>query len=868
MMNNSRHPLELAPDDLRRVTKPSNLGFQTTAELGPAPEIVGQDRAREAIDFALRMRDNHYNLFVTGVPGTGRQTTVLRAVERAAQERPAPRDWCYVRNFARPQEPRALALPAGNGPQFARDVEAFVRDCRFALHRAFRYRYKTQVAEVVQDIAARHDELAAAITEKARRLGLALKPLPQMARRIARQDGPVRAREPSALFPAAQALSRQSGAGATGLSVGAVGGARLSSLPPSLRANESLPSAEPEHQPPGVQDAWDTAFGQMVAELETLDDEALGRIQRFTPRVAAATVRPLADALIARYADLSDVVQFIRALAANIMEHADLLRQLDDAAADVDGSDEGEDSRPGAADGANGGTAALDALMDRLDVRARLAVPRLYQVNVLVTHAANAHAPIVHEARPTAGNLLGRTEVAVLDGQPYTDHLMIQAGAVHRANDGYLIVHALDLARDLEHPVHAGNVLSPWEAIRQTLHFETITPDSGEGGLRPQPIPANIRIIVIGDFDLYLGFLTEDPEFRQLFKMRADFDSEMPCTPQNQAAYAAFVGDAARAAGGPPLAAEAVALLIEEGSRWVSHQERLSTRFGDVRDLTQEACYWARTTSAVAVTRQHVLQAIRARERRLGLQSEKERRDIQEGLVRIETTGLAVGQINGLSASPLEEYVTALYYPDGLPLRITARTWAGLAGVVDIAREIDQSDTSHDKGVLSLIGFLSGRFAQDFPLSFGASLSFEQEDDGTSGDSASAAELFALLSDLAKAPIKQSLAVTGALGQRGEIQPIGGVNYKIEGFFRVCRERGLTGEQGVIIPRANARDLMLRDEVVEAVRQGQFHIYAIDDIDQGIPLLMDRPAKEINERVLARLRAYGKRVRTYGPGAR
>jgi predicted ATP-dependent protease len=407
--------------------------------------------------------------------------------------------------------------------------------------------------------------------------------------------------------------------------------------------------------------------------------------------------------------------------------------------------------------------------------------------------------------------------------------------------------------------------------MRQTLHFETIALDGGGegGGLRPQPIPANIRMIIIGDDATFGTFRRGDPEFSQFFKVRADFDDEMHRTPQNQAAYAAFVADAARAAGGPPLAVEAVALLIEEGSRWVEHQGRLSTRFGDLRDLVQEACYWARTGRAAAVTRQHVIQTTQARERRLGLALELYRELIHEGRIRIETTGHRIGQINGLAVIGNEEYETAaLTYPFGLPTRVTARASPGVAGVVDIAREINRSDHTHAKGVLSLVGYLAGHFAQDFPLSLSASLSFEQEHSKSEGDSASAAELFALLSELAQVPIKQSLAVTGAIGQRGDIQTIGGVNFKIEGFFHVCRERGLTGDQGVIIPRANARDLMLRDEVVEAVRQSQFHIYTIETVEEGIPLLMGKPAKEINERVSAQLRTYSKRVRTYGPGAR
>jgi len=382
-----------------------------------------------------------------------------------------------------------------------------------------------------------------------------------------------------------------------------------------------------------------------------------------------------------------------------------------------------------------------------------------------------------------------------------------------------------------------------------------------------------IKVILIGERETYVAMLELDPEFRQLFKMRADFDVEMPRTPETERVYARVIGATARATSSPPLTADGAALLIEEGARWMEDSRKLSTQLTAVSDLTVEACYWAKKVGATTTTRSHVALAIQARERRFGLLSERMDEAIRDGVVIIATDGEEVGQVNGLSV------LTVSDHSFGKPTRITARVSPGLAGILTIERESAQSGPSHTKGVLILSGYMAGRYAQDFPLSLNASLCFEQVYDDIDGDSASSTELYALLSALADAPIRQSLAVTGSVNQRGEIQAIGGATYKIEGFYQVCRQRpgGLTGKQGVIIPKANVPDLMLREEVVEAVRAGLFHVYAISTIDEGIELLTGIPGGHpdrkgrylegtIGARVSQRLRDYSEKVRAYGLG--
>ncbi|HET9979067.1 MAG TPA: Lon-insertion domain-containing protein, partial [Ktedonobacterales bacterium] len=356
--------------------------------------------------------------------------------------------------------------------------------------------------------------------------------------------------------------------------------------------------------------------------------------------------------------------------------------------------------------------------------------------------------------------------------------------------------------------------------------------------------------------------------FRLLFKVRADFDDEMERDSDADQAYARFAGNVARTSGGPTLTADAVARLIDEGSRWVGKQDRLSTEFGSLRDLTLEACYWAKKDQAETTTAAHVTRAIAARERRSNLSADKYNELLDYRQYVIETSGEVSGQVNGLTLHVSTDHIF------GAPVRITARTSPGVAGVMDIERETAMSGPSHSKGVLILSGFLAGRFAQDTPLSLSASICFEQNYDPVDGDSASSAELYALLSSLSGVPIRQSLAVTGSVNQRGEIQAVGAVTQKIEGFFRLCAARGLTGSQGVLIPRANMRNLVLRDEVVEAARAGQFHIYAISTVDEGMEILTGIPAGRpdpdnrylegtINARVSQILRLYSDRVRAF-----
>jgi lon-related putative ATP-dependent protease len=459
-----------------------------------------------------------------------------------------------------------------------------------------------------------------------------------------------------------------------------------------------------------------------------------------------------------------------------------------------------------------------------------------YRVNVLVDRSETHGAPVVLEQNPTHGNLLGRIEHRPHFGTLLTDFTLIKPGALHRANGGYLLLDAKDVLRNF----------MAWESLKKALKSRAlrIEPPLAElqvvstVSLAPQPIPLAVKVVLIGSPLLYYLLYALDEDFGELFKVKVDFDDSFPRTPETELLYARFVGSRCREEGLRPFAADGVARLVEHGSRLVEHQGRLSARLGLLLDLVREAAYGAEREHHPLVTGADVRQAIAARTRRVNLLEERVGRTITEGTLLLSTTGEAIGQVNGISVVATGDHAF------GRPCRITARAFCGEPGVVDIEREAKLGGRVHSKGVMILTGFLAGRYAREHPLALSASIAFEQQYEEVEGDSASSAELYALLSSLAGIPLAQGLAVTGSVNQQGQIQPVGGVNEKIEGFFDACRRRGLTGAQGVLVPEANVRHLMLREDVAAAVRAGTFHVHAIGTVDEGLAILSGREAGE------------------------
>lgn len=464
---------------------------------------------------------------------------------------------------------------------------------------------------------------------------------------------------------------------------------------------------------------------------------------------------------------------------------------------------------------------------------------RRYEVNLVVDNNKTDGAPVIVEQNPTYNTLFGRLEYEMESGVVFTHFTNIKAGSLHRANGGYLIMQATDLLKNPE----------AWEALKRALRGQEIqivpyaTMDDTRvlaKSLMPEPIPLKVKIILMGSMDVYYLMYQQDEDFSDLFKVRADFDSTMLRNSDNMQEYAHFVATRCHEEKLRHFDRTAVAKVIEFGSRLVNQQTKLSTRFGAVTDLIREASYWAGVNGRAVVTGADVQQTLNERIYRSNRVEEIIQEEILEGTLFIATRGAVVGQVNGLSVMDIGDYSF------GQPGRITARTFMGEGGVIHIERETEMSGPIHEKGVLTLNGYLGGTYAQQQPLSLTASLTFEQNYVGIEGDSASSTELYALLSSLSEIPIKQGIGVTGSVNQRGEVQPIGGVNEKIEGFFRVCCACGLDGEQGVIIPASNVDSLMVHEDVVTAVAQGKFHIWPVRTIDEGIELLTGIPAGELD----------------------
>lgn len=490
-----------------------------------------------------------------------------------------------------------------------------------------------------------------------------------------------------------------------------------------------------------------------------------------------------------------------------------------------------------------------------------------YEVNVLVDNGGLAGKPVVIERNPTYSRLFGRMEKEALFGTLVTDFTMIREGSLHRANGGYLVVPAEELLTNL----------FSWEALKRALrNREIVIEEAGERlglilakGIQPEPVPLDLKVILIGTPFLYHLLYSRDEDFSELFKVKADFDTSMERSDGTVRDYCSFVATVCEEEKLRHLDGPALAKIIEHGSRLAEDQERLSTRFGEISDVIKEASYYAVLENAPRTSAAHVRRAIEERVYRSNLLAEKIRDLIVRGTLRIDVAGKAVGQVNGLSVMDLGDLSF------GRPSRITATVGMGQAGLIDIEREAKLGGPIHTKGVLILAGYLLEKFAQDKPLTLSARLVFEQSYSGVEGDSASSAELYALLSVLSGLPIRQSMAVTGSVNQKGEIQAIGGINEKVEGYFEVCKAIGLTGDQGVLVPESNLRNLMLKEEVLEAIGQGRFHVWAVGNVDEGIEILTGVPAGArnpdgsfpegtVNFLVDRRLRDLAEAMKTFG----
>jgi lon-related putative ATP-dependent protease len=804
--------LRVPAERLRWFCDPAQLPFETTETVPALDGTVGQDRGMDALAFGLEMRPPGFNLFVAGPVGTGRTSATRASVERIAQTRPTPDEWCYVHNFKDPACPHAITLPPGAASRFRDDLSDLVDAARRELRRAFESREYRQLQEQTHRTVGEHrDRLLQEMDERARREGFALSMTPAGVAIVPIVDG------------------RQ------------------------MTADEvaRLPDAERN----GLRERGEQLLAIMrdvLDQVRRLENEARGRMAEQNRQVARFAVGPLLQDLLAKYQAQPLILEHLQQVHDDIVEHAAELRQ--------------EPATPEA--GAGGADAAnRPPMLSQLASDGQAALFDRYAVNVLVDNGDLQGAPVVIEQHPTYYNLLGRIEYRARFGTMNTDFRMIKPGALHRANGGYLVLNALDV---LNSPL-------AWDAIKRTLRAGRIQIENiGEqvtaapaATLRPESIPLDVKVVLIGTPRLYYQLYFLDEDFGQLFRVRADFDTEMARDDEHTASYAAFISRRVRELGLLHFDRGAVAKIAEYGARLADHQGKLSARFDQIADLVDEASHWATKDESRYVLAEHVAKAIDRKTYRSNLIEQNFRDLIEEGTIFIDSTGTRPGTVNGLSTLDIGGYVF------GKPARITVQTALGGDGLINVERETRLSGRIHSKGFLILTSFLMARYAQNRPLAVSARITFEQSYSEIDGDSASSAELYALLSSLSGLPLRQDVAVTGSVSQMGEIQPVGGVNRKIEGFFDVCQARGLTGEQGVMIPAANVQNVTLREDVVEAARQERFHVWAVSTIDEGIEILTGVPAGQrrpdgswedgtVNARVDQRLRAYADSLKEFG----
>ena len=807
------HPFEVPYDKLAWRCDLSFLPFTCTAEMTPLEDFIGQERAIRAIEFGLGVNKPGFNIFVTGLTGTGK-TSIIKAFlkkatsAQAAADSPSPEDWCYVYNFADADRPQALKVRRGWGKVLKADMEQLVQNLVRAAKKMFESDdYAEQRKEMVERLQKEQQAMMEGLMREASSNGFALRMTP---------SGIV-------LLPMKDAKPMQE--------------ADYLALSEAEKKELEERRAELEKKVESTLREGKKLEREIAEKLEAAESQAADYLVRI----------PLAE-LKEKYADYPKVLAYLDGVRDHILKNLGRFK--------------------------GGEPAQVMTPMGPIPIGEPPSDPFLpYRVNVFVDNSEIQGPPIIVETNPTFHNLFGVVEKKPLVGGYVTDFTLIKAGSISRANGGYLVLYDRDVL------FNAG----VWEALQRVIKNRELRieePGTFFGfvppqGLRPDPIPTDTKVIMIGDPYLYRTLASVDPDFRETFKVKADFNFEIDRTQENVTALACFISDYCSREGLRHFDAEAVARVIEQCARKVEDQYKLSTRFSDMVDLLIESNYWAEKEHAELVSGRHVERAVVEKTFRLNLIEKHLQELIAEGTVLVEVEGAVIGQVNGLAVYQMGDFSF------GKPSRITAKTFMGRGGIINIERESKLSGRSHDKGVLILGGYLGGKYAQESPLSLSSTVCFEQSYDGVDGDSASSTELYAILSSLAEVPIKQGIAVTGSVNQNGEVQAIGGVNQKIEGHYDVCRLKGLNGSQGVMIPRANLHNLMLRPDVVEAVKEGKFRVYAVGTIDEGIEVLTGVPAGardggekypdgSINARVEQKLREYTerqKRIASFNAGA-
>lgn len=768
----------LYPEDLKSNCSLDKFDFETTKDLEPLRGIIGQERGTKALQFGLMMNKKGYNIYVSGMSGTGRSSFAYSIAEEFCKKRPVPKDWVYVYNFSNNDSPQALSFEAGKGKEFKKDLEGAINDLRKEIPEKFQgIEYETRMNDIFKVINQKKADIVKKLNEKSTQYGFVYTPSETGLVSIPVKNGkPISEEEYANL---------------------------------SLEEREKLIASYEELRSATVEE---------FDALRILDEELEKSLIQLDKTLASEVVTFQINKLMNKYDGSEKTKNFFERLEMDIMENINRFKKK---------------LTP-----MNYGFPFYENMEESFFTR--------YKVNLFVDNSNLEHAPIINETNPVYINLMGNVEYKSLMGVLTTDFTQIKPGSLHQANGGYIIFQMKEI---LNNPI-------TWEMLKRALKTEEINIENYNrllglaitDSLKPEPIPLDVKVIIIGDNYTYDLLYTYDDDFRKLFKVMADFDVEMNKNSQNLANMGYFIANQCKTNGLKHLDKKAVERIIEYSSRIAEHKDKLSTNFNQIIEILYEADFWANEDKALLINEDHVLRAIDEKISRINKYEEKIDEMFKEGTLILDIDGERVGEINGLAVVGTGEYSF------GKPNKITATVYSGRDGILNIERETKQSGPIHTKGVLTLNGFIGERYAKERPLGVTIGLGFEQSYSYIEGDSASCAELYAILSALSGYPIKQSIAITGSMNQKGRVQPIGGVNEKIEGFFRLCKEIGFTGDQGVIIPRSNVKNLILKDEVVEKVREGKFNIYAIEDVKDGVEIMFGKTMEELDKAIFENLK--------------
>ena len=798
-MNNKN---ELSYRDLKMICNKDMFHFETTQELEPVTDGIGQERGIKALQFGVQVSIKGYNIYIEGPSGVGKTMYTKNYLDSIAPKKKVPNDWCYIYNFQNPNEPIAVSLPAGQGKEFKESMDGFIKEVKKDIKKTFnaddfekekshiRKEFETKREVVMEKLSK--DSLKEGFQVKSAQNGIYM--MPVIDGKIIPEDEFEKLEEPiKQQFEEKSIIVQQY-----------------------------------------IMDA--------IAQIKQIERQADKKVSEWQSNVAFLTINAHINYIKTKYKRNKKITQFLNDVKQDVLKNVPYFLEED--------KNQQNQIQQG-------------PMQKKTD-------PCLnYRVNLFVDNSETQGAPVIMDSNYSFHNLFGKLEYENYYGSIKTDYTMLKPGLLQKANGGYIIFQAKDLL---------SNGIC-YEELKRVLRVKELSIDNTIDqrssmamiSLKPEPIPIDVKVILIGSSNIYHTLLSMDSDFRRLFKIKVEFEETAPVNEENVNKLAQFVHSFCEQEELPHLNRDAVARLVEYASRIAGDNNKLSTKFTELGQVVGEAAVWAKLAKSKIVTEDFVNKALAERVERIKKYDEKYVEMIRDNTLLISTSGSRVGEINGLTVMTIGDYTF------GKPAKITVNTYTGKQGVVNIEREVELSGSTHAKGVYILSGYLGELFAQDIPLCLTASICFEQLYNGVDGDSASSTELYGLLSSLSEIPIKQSIAVTGSVNQKGQIQPIGGVNEKIEGYFQICKMRGLDGSHGVMIPVQNVENLQLKDEVVDAVKNKLFHIYAVSTIDEGIEVLTGVPAGKkdkngnfpagtVNYLAYEKLKKYAKICRVNGDG--